>query len=222
MNIQDNYYIIINFFVLIITYHCLCKYILKYNELTSWYLIHSIANIFITYYCIVPILAIFNDPIYHLFNPTEFYITMILIILLHSYHFLFFECTDDDVFHHVTFVGLGSFVVFFFKNGYFLALSNFFICGLPGAIDYFFLFLYQRGYIEKNIRLREAVFINVWFRSIGLNFVAFFAILNFIYSPKRLENIIELVLQIVMTIGNGNLYMKDIIYAAGKRNIYEV
>lgn len=212
--------IYLTFLLSLFSIHTLSKYLFKYSDLATWYLIHSIGNIFITYYCLEPIYHLLGDPIFHMMNPTDFHITMVLIIILHTYHMLFFKCTNDDIFHHITFVGIGSLVVYFYKNGYFLALSNFFICGLPGAIDYFFLFLYKISYIDKNTRLKEAVFVNLWIRSTGLNLVACFALMNFIYKEKNIINIFGLCLQLMMTVGNGNMYLRDIIYSAGKKQIY--
>lgn len=134
---------------------------------------------------------------------------------------IFFNCNYDDVFHHLVFVGIGSFTIFFFENGYYSALSHFFICGLPGGIDYFFLFLYKTGYISKEKRLKISVFLNIWLRSPGLCIVSTFALINFVYSKKTYWNIFETTLQIFMTMGNGQIYMRDVVYTAGKNNIYK-
>jgi len=83
---------------------------------------------------------------------TKYYVSMESIIFLHIYHMIFFNCNYDDVFHHLVFVGIGSFTIFFFENGYYSALSHFFICGLPGGIDYFFYFFIKLViYLKKNV-----------------------------------------------------------------------
>lgn len=207
---------LIIFSFLIMSIHITCKYLFKWKELLIWYLIHSISNIYITYLCLEPISYILHDPIYHLINPTKYYITTILIIFLHLYHILFFNCTKDDLFHHYIFVSIGSITIFYFENGYFSAFAHFFVCGFPGAIDYFFLFLYQFGCIYKETRLKVAMFLNVWIRSPGLSIVATFSIINFIYSKKYIINIIEFILQLFITIGNGQMYLKEVVFSAGK------
>jgi hypothetical protein len=200
--------------------HLTCKTVYKINELATWYLIHSISNFIIVVLTINPILEIFKDPIEQIKNPNPYYDTMIIIILIHLYHLLFFKCNNDDIFHHLFFVGLGTITIYIFNNGYYSALSHFFICGLPGGIDYFFQFLYKINYIHKITRLKISMFLNVWIRSPGLCMVGTFSLINFLYSEKKIFNIIELLLQIIMSVGNGQMYMRDVVYASGKSYIY--
>lgn len=122
------------------------------------------------------------------------------------------KCSKNDIFHHLFCVIIGSLVVFTFNNGKFVALSHFFLCGLPGAIDYIYLFLYQCDYITKITRLNMATFLNVWIRGPGLCMLSTFAILKFIYIKKTLYDLIELVLQVIMTYGNGQYYLKDVVF----------
>ena len=170
--------------------HVFLSFFLKLNELSIWYLIHSIVNLYITFLCIEPIYCIFEDPIFHLKNITPFYDTIYIILILHVYHVIAFYCTKADIFHHICFVGIGSITVFIFENGYYSAFAHFFICGFPGAIDYLFLFLYQQGYLEKKQRLKIAVFINLWIRSPGLIATSTFSIIKYIYSEKTFFNLI--------------------------------
>lgn len=212
---------LLNLSILLGTTHIVCKYFYKLNELATWYLIHSIGNFYIIYLCCEPVIKILNDPLYELFNPTKYYASMESIIFLHLYHMFFFKCTYDDIFHHLVFVGIGSFTIFFFENGYYSALSHFFICGLPGGIDYFFLFFYKLEIITKETRLKIATFLNVWIRSPGLCMVSTFSLINFIYSKKTYWNMFETILQIFMSMGNGQMYMRDIVYTAGKKDVYK-
>jgi hypothetical protein len=208
------------FVLLLLTLHLIMNKLFYYNELSTWYFIHFIGNFYIVIFCLYPIFIIFKDPIQHLFNPTPYYDTMVLVDILHLYHLLLFKCTKDDIFHHLFFVGFGTLTVYIFNNGYYTALTHFFICGLPGGIDYFYLFLYQNKYITKEERLKYAMFLNVWIRSPGLCMLATFALINFIYSQKTFFNIVEFTLQLILTIGNGQMYMRDVVYAAGKKNVY--
>lgn len=200
----------------IVIFHVFCKYLCKLNQLSSWYIIHAVVNFYITILCCEQIKYLLNDPIKELLNPVGYYDTTIIVAILHIYHLLFFKCTKTDIFHHLFFVTIGSFVVFVFNNGRFVALSHFFICGLPGGIDYIILFLYEFNYVEKITRLNIATYINVWIRAPGLCMVATFAIIKFIYSKQDLFCIIELLLQIIITYGNGQFYMKEVVYSTGK------
>jgi hypothetical protein len=202
-------------------FHIFCQYLCKLNQLSSWYIIHAVVNFHITLLCCEQIKYLLNDPIKELFNPIPYYDTTIIVAILHVYHLIFFKCTKTDIFHHLFFVTIGSAVVFIFNNGRFVALSHFFICGLPGGIDYIILFLYEQKYVEKITRLNIASHINVWIRAPGLCMVATFGILKFIYSSKDLFSFIELFLQILITYGNGQFYMKEVVYSTGKYTIKE-
>jgi len=203
------------FFIL----HYIFLYLFSNNELITWYLLHCIANLYIVSMCALPVAHIINDPIYELFNPTEYYDTTYVIIFIHIYHLLFFNCTRDDIFHHLVFVFFGSITVFIFNNGYFTALTHFFICGFPGAIDYALLFLYKTNKISKRMRLKCALYLNVWFRGPGLCFMSLFAIINYIYAKKNIENLLIMILQVFVTMGNGQYYLTEVVYANGKNNI---
>jgi hypothetical protein len=209
-----------SFTLSLITGHFFLSTFSNFSELSIWYLLHCLANLYITALSIEPIYYILEDPIYHIQNITPFYDTICIILILHVYHMMAFYCTKSDIFHHICFVGIGSFTIFIFENGYYSALAHFFICGFPGAIDYLFLFLYQEGYIEKNQRLKIAVFVNLWIRSPGLIATSTFSIIKYIYSKKTLLNLIEMVFQVTTTFFNGQTYLRDVIYASGKNDIY--
>ena len=211
---------LISFSFILFISHFFLSFFSNLNELSIWYLIHSIVNLYITFLCIEPIYYILEDPIFHLKNITPFYDTIYIILILHVYHMIAFYCTKADIFHHIFFVGIGSSIVFIFENGYYSALAHFFICGFPGAIDYFCLFLYQQGYLEKKQRLKIAVFINLWIRSPGLIVSSTFSIIKYIYSEKKLFNLIEMFFQVSTTSLNGQTYLRDVIYASGKNHIY--
>lgn len=205
------------FITFIFSLHLSLKF-LYFNELEIWYLLHFVGNMYVVFVSLEPISLILNDPLYELFNPTEYYTTTIIVDIIHMYHILFFNISNDDLFHHLFFVGLGSFTVYYFQSGYYSALTHFFICGFPGGIDYLFLFLYKNGYIHKNIRLKVAMFLNVWIRSPGLCILSTFSIIKFIYSDKSFKNIFEFFLQLLNTLVNGQYYMQDVVYANGKYN----
>lgn len=197
-------------------FHIFCRFLCQLNQLSSWYIIHAVVNFHITLLCCEQIKYLLKDPLNELFNPIPYYDTTIIVAILHLYHILFFKCTKADIFHHLFFVTIGSLVVFIFNNGRFVALSHFFICGLPGGIDYVILFLYEMKHVKKFTRLNIASNINVWMRAPGLCVVATFAILKFIYSSKDLFSLTELFLQLLITYGNGQYYMKEVVYSMGK------
>lgn len=110
--------------------------ILGYNELATWYLLHSVSNLFISYLCIDPILNILDDPIYHMKNYTNVNYIIHYVAIMHIIHMIMYKCTLDDKIHHIIFVGSGLIITSIFHTGYALAMCCMFICGLPGGIDY--------------------------------------------------------------------------------------
>ena len=89
------------------------------------------------------------------------------------YHLLAFECSTADWVHHLLFAGIICPIGLFFEPGPVQNTVGFFICGLPGGLDYLMLALVKLRrmdrYAEKRINSR----INVWLRSPGLLFAAF-------------------------------------------------
>lgn len=77
------------FFILVFV-HLISRKIFSFNELATWYLIHSIDNFYVIYISINPILSIIRDPLLELFNPQIYYDTTIVVDILHLYHMLCF------------------------------------------------------------------------------------------------------------------------------------
>lgn len=205
----------VNFICLLGAVQVSCMFFIQ-EQLAVWYLIHFIANMYIIAMTFGPIALIGDDPIGAILQPAVYYDTMNIIALLHLYHLAFFQCTRADWFHHLFFVGLGFFTIYMFKNGYYAALSHFFLCGLPGGIDYLCLFLYRLKWITKNQRLIIAHFLNVWIRSPGLCMLAAVSVIKYLVSKRELFNTAELICQLIMTIGNGQYYMAQVVRAVGK------
>ena len=211
------FYFEIFFFILFMD--IFLKYYSRIHELARWYFIHAFVNFIITFIVIEPISDITNDPLKELLYPTFYYHSTVIIDILHIYHMLFFTCTKADIFHHVFFVTLGSLFVFIFNNGKYLALSHFFLCGLPGGIDYLFLFLYQLKYINKYTRLQIAAFLNTWIRAPGLCMILTVSLIKYLEQDKSMYTTIQLLFQILMSYGNGQYYLKDVVYTYGKYSV---
>jgi len=103
-------------------------------------------------------------------DPSMYPIYMIPAI--HLYHLFFFKCSRADWVHHVVFAGIICPMGLFLKTGPVANAVAFFICGLPGGLDYIMLACVKHQWMSK---LREKVWnarINVWIRSTGLVFCA--------------------------------------------------
>ena len=209
-----NFYLKISLFILFID--IFFKYIYEIHNLARWYLIHAIVNFIITGMIIEPICDIIKNPLQEMFHPISYYDSTIVIDILHIYHIIFFSCTKADIFHHLFFVIVGSIFVFLFNNGKYIALSHLFLCGLPGGIDYVILFLYQFNYVSKLTRLKIATFLNTWIRAPGLCIISTIGLLCYLENEKTIYSTIQLLFQIVMSYGNGQYYLRDVVFTYGK------
>ena len=142
--------------------------IITKNQKSTWFFLHSYGNAIITTYCIYHILPIIKNPTQIIETNEEIYDTTMLILILHIYHIIFFKSSKADLFHHISFVFVGTFFKLIFNLGKIICFFHFFICGLPGCIDYFVLGLNKINIVSREKRLTLANEINVWVRAPGL------------------------------------------------------
>lgn len=89
-------------------------------------------------------------------------------VALHLYHILAFKLTYDDWAHHLQFIPMCAFApALKHKIGCMVALSNFFLSGLPGGLEYIFLVLVMHGKMEKSTEKAYFAWLNVWVRGPG-------------------------------------------------------
>ena len=128
-----------------------------------WFQLHSLINFIITF-------QIKNDVLLFLINPLQGISLinnikpLIYISYLHSYHFFIKKVYFIELFHHILFVFLGALPCIFLWNNNLISLWIFSGCGLPGAIDYFFLTLFKNDIINVNKQKQITAFINNYFR----------------------------------------------------------
>jgi hypothetical protein len=76
----------------------------------------------------------------------------------HLYHVLGFKLSYDDKLHHGISVGVVGTMAYFFRWGRVINAMNFFVCGLPGGLDYLLLAAVKFGSLAKITEKR----INLW------------------------------------------------------------
>ena len=166
------YYSFISFliFSLVFNYYSL----LYLTKQTNWYLLHVICNIIV-------IIATFNDTITCFANPllvieqgntnNNFKSDGLgVAVSLHFFHIIrdYKTLTMIDWTHHlISNFFLGILGLYYFHNSIFNC-GLFFMCGLPGGIDYLLLFLYKIGKFKKGDEKKINVFLNNWIRLPGL------------------------------------------------------
>ena len=100
-----------------------------------------------------------------------------------------------------------------------VGLYHFFICGLPGAIDYAFLALKELNYVTGKQRLIAAEILNTWIRSPGLVLSNTFCGL-FIYNTCKCSSIYFfhiICITFFLSTFNGIYYAKKVLIAKTKK-----
>ena len=128
-----------------------CNYFKKESESAAYFLFHSIINLGL----MVPLC--WNDTIYTLTYPHLSFMTPSTLlptyiqISLHLSHIicLYDKFTNIDWIHHITSSLLIGTINLLYTYGPILNYALFFMCGLPGGIDYFLLFLNKFNLIES-------------------------------------------------------------------------
>lgn len=197
--------------------HCYMCF-LTTNTKAQWYMIHVIGNLYLTWKVIPPIIDLLSDPLTQInlnYNTNIIDIT----IMIHLYHLLFFKCSKDDIWHHFSFGIPGTFLKYYGQDclGKNLAINLFFVCGLPGAIDYFYLTLLELNYIYKLTRIKQCCFNNNWFRGPGLIVSATFHYLRLVVNGFNWLNIFYFILSLIPSYFNGQYYLQQVLLTAGQK-----
>ena len=195
---------------------------LEENKLARWYFLHAILNGVICLYAIKPMCNFIKNPIYHTLNPIKSLETNTICMCLHIYHLLFFTCTTDDIFHHLGFVVIGGILQNLYNFGHMLPFFMFYICGLPGGIDYFLLGLVKVNKLSKEKRLDISVKLNNWLRVPGVILSWNYVILFFIYSNKYLSDYLALIIGTFCSVFNTLYYNEKVLISAGKMRINKI
>ena len=181
-----------------------------YCEKTRWFLLHSIVNFIVVYYaiddftnCIINsdkcYILPWNDNSIKVFN----YATSV-----HIYHCIFFKLNDDDILHHLLMVFICG-TLCYIQGTIISSFALFFLSGLPGAIDYFLLYLVKIQKIDKLIEKKIYTLISNYFRapgccytfSLGMN-----GVINNFNENKIIDGSI-LLITIILIFWNGQYYL---------------
>jgi hypothetical protein len=156
---------ITTFFFAIIFIGKILEFTIAPRSKGRYFLLHSIVNVIVTY-------LIWDDICTSLQFPTLIYKLPLKItsgyscaIALHLYHCLFYKLNFTDVLHHFIMIGIATPYTIYFQPYIVSNLPLLMLNGIPGAIDYFLLYLIdvkiiKDFLIEKKINL----FLNIWIR----------------------------------------------------------
>ena len=149
---NDMFYLIVNaflFFLTMASYIALDRFLRPYCE-GRYYLLHSINNlsVILTTY---PAISYTFKNLYTFYEYPFDWRATIITGALHGYHIIEYnqKLTYYDYLHHGTMCFIALPIGSYIKSGSMMDISLFFMCGLPGMIDYFLLFLVRNNWIKR-------------------------------------------------------------------------
>lgn len=157
---------------------------------TKWYLVHTIGNALIVAMTlgdmvqttVDPLKSIDNIPNYYQLTTLQTY-PVIIMSAIHIYHIALYhkEMITIDWIHHLASSGLVGSVCTFYIRGSIVNHGLFFMCGLPGGIDYLMLSLNDLGYMTRFTEKRVNRLLNMYIRLPGILFNSYAGLINYLY-----------------------------------------
>ena len=151
-------------------------------------------------------------------NGMELYITA---IALHMYHIFHFKLNKLDWIHHISMALVSAPIILLYNRKCPAVVGIWFTSGLPGAIDYFILWLVKMGYCCNELEKLLYVYINVWLRSPGCIYavVLQLAFINDIMNNSNMEICAKTWL-IFILFWNGQFFMHTTLKDFYRKRIY--
>eukprot|EP00962_Isochrysis_galbana_P052351 scaffold23755_cov163-Isochrysis_galbana.AAC.3 len=145
------------------------------NTKARWMALHTLANAMVCLFSWSEVSRAAEDPLHSCSGPAPTYVPAYIICAVHFYHLVGgFKLTADDWIHHCVFVTYIGYACFAFEeSGPLVNLIAFFMCGLPGGLDYIMLVLVKHNVISSHTEKVWNSRINVWLRSPGLLLAAY-------------------------------------------------
>lgn len=139
------------------------------EEKARWYLIHALVNTVVVILVAPDVVALLQDPLSGLDGKyTD--APLAATVGLHIFHCATqsSRLTSIDWAHHLVSNMLVSALVFPFRWGPLVSWGTLFVCGLPGGVDYYLLFLVKVNAVSKQSEKDCNRFLNVWIRAPGI------------------------------------------------------
>ena len=142
------------------------------NKKRRWYLIHALTNTFLVFYTFNNLIECYYDPL-SLINKNynnDDIVAINTVLSLHLFHIFssYKNLTFIDWVHHIVSCIIVCTIAIFFLSTKMINYAIFFMCGLPGGIDYFLLYFNKLNLIDKLTEKRINVYLNMCIRLPGL------------------------------------------------------
>ena len=143
---------------------------------TTWYVLHAIVNLAVICPLTFPAFYQLDQPQNTVLAPpgSVDQSHVAAIALMHLYHAVAFPMKAEDWFHHLLFIPFNQFAYWLpllldwpVHWGPAISVQHFFMCGLPGGLDYCCLALRKQGLLEVGTQKKLQVAVNVWIRVPG-------------------------------------------------------
>jgi len=170
-----------------ITSNYTLKTFFNMEKITIWYLLHFICNMMVIYLTFDNIKMCFTSP-NECYNTDNFDSSALaLTVGLHTFHIVrdYKTLTIIDWLHHLISNWFMSFIGVYYYHMPLWNCGAFFLCGLPGGIDYLLLFLYKMKKIDKMTEKHINVYLNNWIRLPGIIYSA--SLMNYGYMSELIN-----------------------------------
>jgi hypothetical protein len=135
-----------------------------------------------------------------------------LIPSLFLYHLATFkDVSKDEWVHHILFGGCVGGAGLYFSPGPIQNACTWFMCGLPGGLDYAMLAAMKEGVMKGNAEKVWNARINVWVRSPGLIVTAYAMYIAYKHSKTQHIHPGALGMVILLNLLNGQYYMQKVV-----------
>jgi hypothetical protein len=102
----------------------------------------------------------------------------VIVMAMHMYHLMMYEIRQTSILvHHIVMMSVLTIPFYYYDNEYFIIFSNyslFFLCGLPGGIDYYLMHLVYTKKISKLTEKHINTQLNAYIRSPGILYGVFY------------------------------------------------
>jgi hypothetical protein len=181
----------------------------KVHHNRRWFFIHTFINGLVTYYNFSDTVLSLTDPSKYALLPMSsgaFFATNI-VIFAHVYHMVVFykELKKDDWLHHLIMIPFNGVSVYILGIKL-QSASAFFICGLPGLIDYSLLYMVKMNWIPKSYEKWIYLYITTFIRSPGSVMVSYIS-LSYLSAIQDRRMLYYCMLLIFLNFWNGQYYM---------------
>jgi hypothetical protein len=187
-----------------------------YNPNHRWCYIHSLGNLIVTCLTFRGAITMFSSD-QTIFNATGFNLSSSVVVMaMHLYHLLMFNISQLSIlFHHIIMM-MVLIIPFLNHTNYVLIFTDyslFFLCGLPGGIDYYMMHWYYTGRLDKLTEKKINTRLNAYIRAPGILYGAFFVYRHYINGGDL--SLLYMIIVVITFIWNAQYFSNEVAISYG-------